>query len=265
MEVRGFSEASFTFENKTVPIYRRGEGPGVVVMHEIPGITPQVARFGRRVADAGFTVVMPSLFGMPGKPLSVGYLLGSTARVCVNREFSVLAARGSSPVTHFLRALCRQVHQDCGGVGVGAVGMCLTGNFALSLMVDPSVMAPVLSQPSLPFGLTRRQRAAIHVSDEELAVIKQRTAEGTPVLGLRFTHDVACRAARFNTLREELGAGFEAIEIDSGPGNAHGIKRIAHSVLTNDLVDEVGHPTRAALDRVLGFFQQRLKPPTTLS
>jgi dienelactone hydrolase len=256
----GFTASPFTFEETTRTIFRRGEGPGVVIMTEIPGITPQVKLFAERVAAEGFTVFLPQLFGTPGKEMSVPYALGQIARACVQREFSVLAARGSSPITIYLRALCRRVHAELGGKGVGAIGMCLTGNFALSLMVDPSVMAPVLSQPSLPgppIGKTRR--AGLHLSDEDLAVVKKRTAAGVTVLGLRFTEDPMCPPERFARLREELGDGFEGIEIDSSRGNPHGIKRSAHSVVTTDLVDEAGHPTRIALDRVLAFFRERLQ------
>lgn len=258
MTVAGFTETRFTFDGASRTIYRRGSGPGVIVMHEIPGITPQVAAFATRIADEGFSVFMPNLFGTPGKPLSPGYILGQITRACISREFSVLAARGSSPITHWLRALCRHAHAEVGGKGVGAIGMCLTGNFALALMVDPVVMAPVLSQPSLPFPITPSQRAGLHLSDEDLAIVKQRVADGCPVLGMRFTGDPAVPKARFDRLREELGAGFEAIEIDSSRGNPHGIKPAAHSVVTTDLVDEAGHPTRAALERVIGFFRERL-------
>jgi len=258
MSLDGFETFLFTHDGVTRTVYRRGHGPAVVVMHEIPGITPQVAEFARRVAEAGFTVYLPHLFGVPGKPISNGYLLGQMARACISREFSVLAKREASPITDWLRALCRAAHHACGGPGVGAVGMCLTGNFAIALMVDDSVMAPVLSQPSLPFGISAAHRAALHVSDEALAVAKQRAAAGCGVLGLRFTGDPMCPAERFATLRREFGANFEGIEIDSSPGNPHGIKRMAHSVLTTDLVDTEGHPTRAALERVLGFFRQRL-------
>ena len=137
--------------------------------------------------------------------------------------------------------------------------MCLTGNFALALMVDESVMAPVLSQPSLPFPITASHRAALHVSPAQLAVVKQRAQTGCPVLGLRFSSDPMCPGERFQTLRRELGSAFEGIEIDSSSGNPHGIKRTAHSVVTNDLVDREGHPTRVALDRVLRFFAERLR------
>lgn len=257
--LEGFTATEFTHAGATRTVFRRGAGPGVVVMHEIPGITPEVAGFARRVADAGFSVWLPWMFGEPGRPLSVPYMLGSLARACVGREFSVLARNESSPITDWLRALCRRAHAECGGPGVGALGMCLTGNFALALMVDESVMAPVLSQPSLPFPVSRSHREALHLSDADLAVVKRRVREGCPVLGMRFTADPLCPGDRFERLRRELGAGFEAIEIDSRPGNSHGIPRTAHSVVTKDLVDEAGHPTRAALDRVLAFFAERLK------
>ena len=260
MSVPGFEQRSFTHAGETRAVYRRGTGPGVVVMHEIPGITPAVAAFARRVADAGFSVALPHLFGTPNKDLSVAYTVGQLARACISKEFRVLAAHDSSPLTDWLRELARDLHAEIGGPGVGAIGMCITGNFALALMLDECLLAPVLSQPSLPFGLGAERRAGLHVSEETLAVIRRRVAAGACVLGLRFTDDFMVPAERFATLRRELGAGFEAIEIDSSPGNPHGIPRSAHSVVTNDLIDEAGHPTRQALDRVLGFFAERLRP-----
>jgi dienelactone hydrolase len=258
MPLSGFEESTFTHDGRSRTVYRRGTGPGVVIVHEIPGLHPGVADFGRRVAEEGFTAVLPVLFGTTGRPVTPGYIAGQMLRACISREFWLLSRNASSPITDWLRALCRDVYARCGGRGVGALGMCLTGNFALALMVDPCVMAPVLSQPSLPFPVSRSHRAALHVSPGDLAVVKQRAAAGCTVLGLRFTRDPACPGERFETLRRELGAGFEAIEIDSSPGNPHGIPRTAHSVLTVDLVDREGHPTRAALDRVLSLFRERL-------
>lgn len=263
-ELPGFTCQPFSHDGTTRPVYWGGEGPGVVVIHEIPGITPEVAEFGRRVIDAGFTVAMPSLLGTPGRPKSAGYMVASMAKSCVRAEFRVMASGRSSPITTLLRALCREMHTRCGGVGVGAIGMCLTGNFALSLMVEPSMMAPVLSQPSLPFGITPKQRRGLHISTEDLAIAKRRAKEeGVGPLALRFTHDVMVPAARFDRLRAEFGADIETVEIDSGPGNPHGIKRKAHSVVTNDLVDETGHPTQAAFHRVLALFRERLLPEAT--
>jgi dienelactone hydrolase len=258
----GWDLGPFTHDGVTRPVYRRGAGPGVVIMHEIPGITPQVDGFGRRVADAGFTSVMPDLFGTPGKAISPGYVVGQMLRACVSREFRVLAAHESSPITDWLRALCRATHEELGGRGVGAVGMCLTGNFALALMMEPCLMAPVLSQPSLPFPLGRERRRGLHVSPEELANLKKRVAQGAKVIGLRFDGDPMCPGERFARLAEELGPeGFEGIEIPSARANPDGPKP-AHSVLTTHLIDREGEPTREALDRVLAFFAERLRDDT---
>lgn len=258
----GFHTAPFVHEGKSYPVHRRGHGPGVVIIHEIPGLHPAVIEFGQRVAEAGFTAVLPELFGSLGRPVSAGYLASSMLRACISREFSVLARNESSPITDWLRALCRQTHTECGGPGVGALGMCLTGNFALALMVDECVVAPVLSQPSLPFPISRPHRAALHLTPGALDTVKRRVAGGCPVLAMRFSHDPLCPGERFATLRRELGAGFEGIEIDSSKGNPHGIPRTAHSVLTVDLVDREGHPTRAALERTLAFLRERLSPTT---
>jgi dienelactone hydrolase len=261
VQLEGFSVGPMTFEGVTREVYRRGSGPGVIVMHEIPGITPQVATFARIVADAGFTVFAPTMFGTPDRPMTFPYAIGQILRACVNKEFHVLAANGTSPIVSWLRALCAAAHAELGGPGVGAIGMCITGNFALALMVDPVMMAPVLSQPSLPFPILPGSKRGLHLSPEDLTVVKKRASEGVPLLGLRFTGDPMCPAARFQRLREELGDSFEGIEIDSKRGNEHGIKAMAHSVVTNDLVDETGHPTRVALDRVLSFFRERLQAP----
>jgi dienelactone hydrolase len=258
IDLEGFSRTDFTWEKQTRPLYRRGEGPAVVVIHEIPGIIPEVSRFATRVADAGFSVFMPSLFGTPGEPATGSYATFQILRACVSREFRVLAARETSPITEWLRALARWANAETGKRGVGVIGMCLTGNFALAMALDEDVMAPVLSQPSLPFPLSKNMKRGLHLSDQGLASLKKRTSEGLRVLGLRFTDDYACPGERFQRLKDELGPGFEAIEIDSSPGNRHGIPKSAHSVVTRDLVDEEGHPSRVALDRVLGFFREHL-------
>ncbi len=259
--LREFESTHFEHEGLRRPLYLRGRGPGIVLMHEIPGIYPPVIEFAERLVSAGYRVYMPELVGQAGRELSTGYLVQSMARACIAREFHVLASRRSSPITTWLRALARKAHEECGGPGVGCIGMCLTGNFGLALMVDEFIMAPVLSQPSLPFPFGAARKRALHVSDEDLEVIKERARSGScPVLGLRFTGDPACPPERFERLREELGSGFEGIEIDSSKGNAFGIDKMAHSVVTKDLVDEEGHPTRAALDRVMSFFAERLKP-----
>ncbi len=255
-----YDASDFEHDGLTREVFVRGEGPGIVVMTEVPGIYDEVIEFADRLVDAGYRVYLPDLIGTPGKPFSNGYALQSIARACIAREFHVLASHGSSPITIWLRALARKAHEECGGPGVGCIGMCLTGNFGLAMMVDESVMAPVLSQPSLPFPFGQARRAALHISEADLEIVKKRVEQnGCKVLGLRFTGDPMCPPERFDSLRRELGDGFEGIEIDSSKGNPHGNAPTAHSVVTKDLIDEAGHPTREALDRVMGFFAERLR------
>ena len=255
-----FAESTFTHDGVSRPVFRGGAGPAVIVIHEVPGLHPEAIAFGRRVVDAGFTVYMPSLFGSPGKPFGWGYTVRSISGACVAREFVTMATDRTSPIISWLRKLAADAHAECGGPGVGAVGMCFTGGFALGMMVDETMLAPVLSQPSLPFSVGRKRKASVGISDADFERVQERAAHGACVLGLRFTADPAVPPERFETLRRELGDAFIAVEIDSSRGNPHGIKKRAHSVLTLDLVDEPGHPTRAALERVLAFLQERLLP-----
>jgi dienelactone hydrolase len=257
----GFTKETFTSGGKTRDVYRVGQGPAVIVIAEMPGITPKVVEFARRVAALGCTAVLPHLFGQPGRAPGAGYVLQSIGPACVSREFSVWALKKTSPVTVWLRALAADEHRRCGGPGVGVVGMCFTGGFALAMMVDDVVVAPVLSQPSLPFPVSKRHKADIGISDADLARVKERVADGACVIGLRFTNDPFCFAARFDTLRRELGDGFIAVELDSSKGNPHGHPKAAHSVLTEHLQDREGTPTRQALDQVLDFFRSRLEVP----
>ena len=197
--LEGYTKAPFTAEGKSRDVYRTGSGPAVIVISELPGITPLVAGFGRRVAAVGCTAVLPHLFGQPGRPPSVAYEAQGVAWACISREFATFAVGKTSPVTTWLRALAAQVHRECGGPGVGVVGMCLTGGFALAMMVDDVVLAPVLSQPSLPFPLSRAHQRDLGISDADLAVVKRRCEAGVCVLGLRFTGDRTAPAARFAT------------------------------------------------------------------
>ncbi len=254
-----FEELSMEFRGETRTVFKAGSGPAVIVIHEVPGLYPEVVEFGRDVIAQGFTVYMPSLIGTPGKHMSFPYAMSSIARACVRKEFTVWATGKNSKITDWLRDLAKQAHEECGGPGVGAIGMCLTGGFALAMAVDPWIKAPVLSQPSLPFGVTSKQKRDLGVDSETLETVRKRAnEEGLCVMGLRFTKDRSVPAERFERLRSELGDNFLSIEIDSAKGNAHNIPQTAHSVVTNHLVREAGHPTQEALDEVLGFFRSRL-------
>ena len=249
----------FTHEGITHDVYHRGEGRSVLVAAEIPGITPTVVAFADRLVDRGLSVAMPSMFGTPGASATRRRQASTLLGACISREFHCMATRDSSPATDWLRALARDLHGRRGGPGIGFVGMCLTGGFGLAMMLDEAVVAPVLSQPALPFPIGSARKASTGLSASELARVAQRAANGCSVLGLRFTGDPSVPVERFETLREALGDNFVGVEITS-PDPANGIGRSAHSVLTEHLQDEPGHPTRAALDQVLDFLTERLGP-----
>jgi dienelactone hydrolase len=259
-DLTGWSVAPFTGGGYTHDVYRRGQGPGVVVIPELPGIHPGVLGLGNHLVDSGFTVVIPSLFGEPGRPHSLGYLLPTLARACVAREFAAFVTSRQRPVSVFLRALARDLKASTPGPGVGVIGQCFTGGFALAAAVDDSVLAPVLSQPSLPLPLTPAQRRNAGVSDPELNAVADRAAkEGLCALGLRFSEDKMSPRDRFATLKDRLGDAFEVIEINSAPGNGHGFSRMAHSVLTDELREVDGHPAYEARKRVVEFLTARLQ------
>lgn len=251
-----FSSGPFTHD-----VYRRGAGPAVIVIHEVPGLHPLVIRFADRVAAAGMTVYLPSLFGEPERPVTNGYVLKSLAQAtfCLRREFSAWSADRSSPIVDWLKALAKKAHAECGGPGVGALGMCFTGGFALAMMTESSVVAPVLSQPSLPFPTSAAKKAAIGVSPQEISCARDRfRAEGLSMIGLRFKGDPFVRDERFATYRRAFGDAFEAIEIDDSAANPKAPKP-AHSVLTIHLDDtDPDGPTRKAEARVIAFFRERL-------
>jgi dienelactone hydrolase len=256
-----FEKRSIELNGICKTVYVSGGGPAVIVMHEMPGISPHVARFARWVRDAGFTVFMPSLFGRDGA-IGTADEGGAVFRAaCVSAEFRVLAGQGSSPVTAWLRGLARHAHEECGGPGVGAVGMCFTGNFALSMMLEPSVIAPILSQPTLPID----NPAAIESPKEEANAVRARLEnENLTVLGYRFEGDAFCRAERFATYSKALGQRFIGKVLPDGAANDDVPPFFAqhvstpHSVLTAHLRDAEGEPTIAARDEIIGFLKLRL-------
>jgi dienelactone hydrolase len=240
----GWTHGSFSATGITRDTYRRGTGPAVVVVHEIPGITPKVTAFANEVVAAGFTVVMPSLVGTPGKEMTAPYTLSSFAKVCVAKEFTAWALDETSPVIAWLRALARSLHNELGGPGVGAIGMCFSGGFALGMMVDEIMVAPVLSQPSMPFAVGKKARGAnLSLSPDDLQAVVQRASDGCQVLGLRFTGDKLV-GNRFATLRDLLGDAFIAVELPSA-------SKRDHSVLTEQR-DE------PSVRRVIEFLTEKL-------
>ncbi|WP_349628042.1 dienelactone hydrolase family protein [Bradyrhizobium lablabi] len=260
-----FARRDITLDGACKRVHIAGSGPAVIVMTEMPGISPHVARFARWVRDAGFTVYMPSLFGRDGAVPDADEGAAVFHRACMSAEFRAIAANVSSPVTQWLRALARLAHGECGGPGVGAIGMCFTGNFALTMMLEPAMLAPVLSQPSLPL----KEPGGLEIAPDEIKAVRERLdREDLTVLAYRFKGDKICRAERFAAYAAALGDRFigrelpdEAANTDVSPFFAKHVP-YPHSVVTQHLIDQAGQPTIAARDEILAFFKARLAPVT---
>ena len=256
-----FTTREITLDGVAKRVYVAGTGPAVIVMAEMPGISPQVARFARWVREAGFTVYMPSLFGRDGAVPMAEEGSAALERACVSAEFRALVGGASSPATQWLRALARLAHEECGGPGVGAIGMCFTGNFALTMMLEPAMLAPVLAQPSLPL----KEPAGLEIAPEEIKAVRERLErQDLTVLAYRFAGDRVCRAERFAAYAAALGDRFvprtlpdSAANTDVAPFFARRVP-FPHSVVTQHLIDAAGEPTVAARDEILAFFARRL-------
>jgi len=257
-----FERRFITLEGATRPVYVAGRGPCVIVMAEMPGISPHVARFARWVRDAGFTVYMPSLFGRDGAYPHAEAGLEVLKRACVSAEFRAFAANESSPMTVWLRALARLGHAECGGPGVGAIGMCFTGNFALSMMLEPAMLAPVLCQPSLPFN----DPGGLQIAPSELAAVRERLErEDLRVLAYRFEGDRYCTSQRFAAYADALGPRFTPRSLPSSSANPRPPAFFAqvvgcpHSVVTAHLINAQNEPTLEARDEIINFFTTQLQ------
>jgi dienelactone hydrolase len=255
----GWIRTSFTGAGLTHDCFEKGSGPGVVLIPEVPGITPEVLGLADHLVAEGFTVVVPSPFGTPGKPFTVGYTVGVVTRLCVSAEFRAFATNAHRPITGFLRAVAADLASRTPGAGVGIIGMCFTGGFALATAVDDSVVASILSQPAVPMPLGRARQLDPGLSADEFDRVAQRANDGAVcAMGLRFSEDSSVPRARFDTLKTRLGDAFEIIQLDSSPGNPGGFAKTAHSVLTGEVRERAGHPALAARARVVEFLRERL-------
>jgi dienelactone hydrolase len=258
-----FTRRTIDVDGVAKTVYVAGSGPAVVLMPEMPGISPDVARLARWIRDAGLTVYLPSLFGVDGRYPLAGEGEAVVRRACVSAEFRAFAGGGTSPVTSWLRGLARTAHAECGGPGVGAVGLCFTGNFALTMTLEPAVIAPVVNHPSLPLD----DPAALELSPADATAVAARIhRDGLTVLAYRFEGDTWCTGQRFAAYQALLGDAFEPRVLPGTAANPdpppffRDVVAAPHSVVTAHLVDRTGHPTTRARDDILTFLTTRLTP-----
>ncbi len=249
-QIDAYEKTSFTAPIRggheiTHDVYSRGEGKLVVIIQELPGIGQETLALADRFVERGYKVFLPHLFG----PIGRTRILGNLYQVlCMRKEFRVFSSKGTSPVVDWLKALCRQLKEEHNARGVATIGMCLTGNFAISLMADDSVLAGFASQPSMPLF----NQEGLHLEPGEVDVIKSRLDELGPMHCARFDGDMACTVRKFMALERTFNTDEqERIIFHTLPGNGH-------SILTLHFVDEEGHPTRKALEEVMDYFDEAL-------
>ena len=247
MPIEDFAQKTCTHFGKTRTVYQKGSGRHVVILPEVPGLHQKVFELGDKLVEHGFTVHLLSLFGKDGQPFRYRDAPSCLMSACIRKEFAVFAQHRSSPIADWVRAYCASLNKHT-KQGIGLIGMCLTGNFALSMLAEPWMLAPVLCQPSLPIY----PKSALHVDPK---IIKNSSQK---VLAMRFSHDLMCPKQRFTALSSKLGDRVQLIEIDSSLGNPHNILPIAHSVLTKDFVDKEGHPTKEALRKTVSFLNKHI-------
>ena len=172
----------------------------------------------------------------------------------------MFATGRTSPIIGWLRALAAQAHEECGGPGRRR-GRDVLHRRLRARHDGRRADARAGAEPAVAAVRAHRRGSAAAVGRQRRPTWPgSRSARPTAPAcsGCASPRTGRCRPARFETLRRELGDAFVAVEIDSSPGNPHGIPTDAHSVLTEHLVDEPGHPTRDALDQVLTLFRDRL-------
>src|ERR1700722_2909775 len=242
------------FRGRKRPVFRsvRPETrAAVIVLHELFGATPELFQFANRIAEEGFTAFVPILFGTPNATFRIDRAIRDIAHVCLSQEFSILGANRSSPIVEWIRALGAHVHREVGGRGIGVVGLCLTGNFALEMMDDPHVSAPVVSEPALPWCITPCLKRALGLTPHEMATIRQRTAAGQQILAFRFDKDWISPEARDDTLR----ATFANVR---GDGKLKPTTPKAHAVFTTHFDERPGSSTLGALADLRTFLHANL-------
>ena len=215
--------------------------PAVLVLHELTGLTWQCARLARLVEAAGFRVYVPLFFGRPNTSGKGG--LFTVIGQCLNQEFKFLQANVDRPITRWLAALAKQARTECGGRGVGVIGMCLTGSFGLTLLLETDVNAvPVVCQPSIP--LTHRSNSGLR--DEDIPKVARCARDrALPIRALGFTDDGKGPAKRLVELEGRIPTMLR-----------WPLSGSAHSTLTSELA--TGKETAAALEDTLEYLRAQL-------
>lgn len=250
-QIKDYKKEKFSHKLKnnkvaTHDVYSIGEGSKVVVIiQELPGIGQETLALADRFVGRGYRVVLPHLFGPIGKTATASNFLRV---VCMRREFKIFSKNMTSPIVDFLSKLCTSLKTKHQVKGVAVIGMCLTGNFAISLMANSDVLAGFASQPSLPIF----RQNSLHMSPEEMRKVKHNLDTVGAMHCGHFEKDRLCTKKKMNMLDENFNYDDkQRIIFHELPGKGH-------AILTMDFVDKKGHPTYDTLMEIFDYFDFQL-------
>jgi dienelactone hydrolase len=267
--LEGFEQFFFEAHGMGHPVYCTGKkgAPMLLLLQEIAGFSPGLLLFAERLVGAGFQVAIPWLFGPFGRRAPVRNAL----RLCISREFANLREGVSAPVATWLRALAAQLSEQNGGARIGAIGMCLTGAFAIPLVIEPGVAAAVAAQPSVPLsflhlafgGGDARRLGALNIANSTIAEARARLDSGAAhMLAVRCRADRICPHAKLERFMREFPVGLEVREY----GNPDDLNRVGdrpHATLTKEYRIEpdapADHHSRQAFADLVAFFDRHLR------
>lgn len=246
---RTFTPRSFAHGSMRHDVYAGGAGPSVILIHEAGGLDLTTLDVADRICAEGFRVLLPILVGRPAAAGSGGSATVNLLKLCVSREVHVFLTGRTSPVATWLRALARDVKGEHAGVGV--VGMCFSGGFAIAAAVDDAVTAAVASQPALPWPLLPGSGADLGLSRDDVACVRDRFRAGElGLLALRYTDDRASSRDRIERIKREFGPDVVIEPIGS-----------AHSVLARAVHPAGPDPAAVpALEATIALLRERLAP-----
>ena len=248
----GFEKFDFEHGGISHPVYHAGSGPPVLLVHELPGFLAETKVLAERLHDAGFHVFAPVFLGKPGQNFSGLKTLGYTLLLCIRREFRLLAKNADGPFLDWLRALSADAAARSGHAKVGLIGMCLTGNYAISLIAEAHVGGAVSCQPSLP--LFRKKALGL----DRLDAVKARAdslateAGGPSVLAYRFEDDTICPHVKVKGIADAMPEAVRAVEL---PGKGHSTLTIDLAVSAADVPDPPDWTAKVPTET--GFFEAK--------
>lgn len=215
---------------------RPGPWPGVIVIHDILGMSDDIREQADWLAAAGYLAVVPDLFR------------GKAAIRCVKGALKQLGDQ-RGPVFDQVESIRTALVGDGLSTGsVGVIGYCMGGGFALLMAGRPGWAAA-----SVNYGM---------VPDNVADVL----AGACPIVASFGGKDRSLPGAAAKVAEAAAAAGIEA-DVKEYPDARHGfINRFAVASPLSPIlkVMGVGHDHAAAADakhRILAFFDTYLRPP----